>query len=435
MQAVKRQPQTSSKRKTVLILSGAKGKALHLARLFKAEGYKVIMAEHRLNSFVGASFSKHVDAFFYLPIPKEDPQGYQTAILQIVKEHHPDLLVPIDPRTVQLDTQLFSQLPKTCLPLACEANVFKELDNKNTFMDSLHRHGIRAPRTQLVTSKQEAYDLLKGKSENYVFKPIDYDDVARTNIHPPENLKKLSKYLEESEISPSRPYVIQEKLEGPEMASVCLIVNNRLISHTVGFSGPVYQTQNHVDCEDIVQWAEDFVDRYPGRLTGWFTFDFMKSAADGKYYPLECNPRLGTSFMLFTAEDGTIPLLQQHLDSASNGGDLKARPTPSSLLSPKAQENGTSHSGPHRVMLPKRKQIFYLLNILWEMVSSPGNLAVWRRNLGILVRGHEAIFSVQDPLPFFALNFLQMPALIIHFLLHGKPWNIVDYNIGTLKMA
>ncbi|KAL8566304.1 hypothetical protein ACOMHN_028961 [Nucella lapillus] len=403
VQVVKRQSPMTGDMKTVMILSGAKGKALHIGRLFKAEGYKVIMAEHRLYPFVGASFRKYVDAFYYLRIPKEDPHGTKL-VLQIVKEHNPHLMIPIDPRTVELDVQLFCQLPETCVPLACDAKVFLDLDNKDTFMASLNKGGIRAPRTQLVTSKREAFDILKGKSKDYVLKPIFYDDLGRCNIHPREDLQELDKFLEENGVSPTRPHVIQEKLEGPELTSVCFVFNNHLIAHTAGFSGPVYQTQNHMHCEELIQWTEDFVKRYPGRLTGWFSFDYMKSATDGKYYPLECNPRLGTSFIMFTPEDGVIPLLQQHLDLVPNRLGTKH---PS--FSQKAQKNPTPQIRPERIIEPRRKQIYYLMNILWEMVSSPLNVTVWKGNVGILLRGHEAMFSVLDPLPFLALNFLQMP--------------------------
>ncbi|KAL8618559.1 hypothetical protein ACOMHN_021828 [Nucella lapillus] len=254
--AVKRQTSMTTDAKTVLILSGSKGKALHLGRLFKAEGYKVIITEHRLFSFVGASFSKYVDAFYYLPIPQEDPQGYQAGILEIVKKHNPHLLIPMDPRTVDLDIKLFSQLPKSCLPLACEAEVFQELDNKDTFMKALDTHGIRAPKTQLVNSKQETFDILKEKSKNYVLKPIGYDDVTRSKVYPHADLQELDTYLEESGVSPTRPHVIQERLEGPEMTAVCLVFNKHLIAFTAGFSDAVYQTQNHTDCQELVQWTE-----------------------------------------------------------------------------------------------------------------------------------------------------------------------------------
>ncbi|KAL8618560.1 hypothetical protein ACOMHN_021829 [Nucella lapillus] len=152
----------------------------------------------------------------------------------------------------------------------------------------------------------------------------------------------------------------------------------------------------------------------------------MKSPSDGKYYPLECNPRLGTSFVLFTPEDGVFPLLQKHLDSSRNTNHPTAFQKP-------LKNQTLQQSKPDSIMEPSRKQIFYLLYILWEIVSDPLNRTTWKQNVAILVQGHEAVLSVVDPLPIFALNFLQMPALLVHYMLHNKPWNVVDYNIGTLK--
>ncbi|KAK7098791.1 uncharacterized protein [Littorina saxatilis] len=474
-------------RKCVLILAGAKGKALHLARLFKAEGYTTVMAESEMYSFAGASFSNNVDAFHSLPTPGDNPQGYVTAVLDLVKEHNPDIFVPLDPRTVDLDIQVISLLPQSCFPLVCGASVFKELDDKSSFMAALEAAGIRSPKTQLVQSQQEAFDFLKGKAEHYVFKPVLYDNVSRTNIFPLQDLEELDRYLVDSGVSRSKPYVIQERLVGPEMSSVSLILNGEILAQSVGFSSPVHQTHNQVHCPEIETWIESFVRLYPKEIVGWITMDYMKSPLDGQYYPLECNPRLGTNFMLFTDKQGIIPRLQAAVDQArtSSGSgtpaassDRTEQPTgipAKSKTNASAGKTGTSAessscvargtgmspkgkakasagtsaktssqggdksagipaSSQRRVIVPEHQQLYYVMNVLWVLVSSPCDLAMWREYLAIWWLGKDAVFSVWDPLPFLVLNFLQMPLLVVNYLYYNKPWNIVDYNIGTLKM-
>ena len=125
--------------KCILILAAAKGKALHLGRLFKAEGFKVVMAETEAYYLAGASFSSSVDQFVYLPDPAKNPDGYVSTVVKIVEDHDVSLFVPLDPRTVEEDLQVLARLPESCRPLTCDAEGFRELDNKSTFMAALDR--------------------------------------------------------------------------------------------------------------------------------------------------------------------------------------------------------------------------------------------------------------------------------------------------------
>nr|KAG5689474.1 hypothetical protein BaRGS_021021 [Batillaria attramentaria] len=402
-----------------LILSGAKSKALYLARLFKAEGYRVVVAESSMYKMAAASFSRKVDKFYYLPRHDRDPQGYKSAVLDIVSKHNPSLFVPIDPRTVDLDIEVISQLPNSCFPLACKPDVFEELDNKAKFMAALKKAGIRAPLTYHVTSKREAYDILKGKANNYVMKPVMYDNVARANVHPPENMNDLDQYLDDSRVSDTFPYVIQERLEGPELSSCSLVIGGEILAHTVSNCSPVHQTFNYVECPDILEWLQQFLRSYPKTVTGWLTLDFMRSPENGKYYPLECNPRLGSPFMLFHQRQGVITRLQEAVDRIRKRGESGV-----------GQQATGDRQSP---LTPEVKQNYWLLNVLWVLLTHPTNMAVWRKYVTMVLKGEESVFCVMDPLPFLALNFLQMPRLIVSNLLGGQTWNIVDYCIGTLK--
>ncbi len=48
------------------------------------------------------------------------------------------------------------------------------------------------------------------------------------------------------------------------------------------------------------------------------------------------------------------------------------------------------------------------------------------------VRGKDAIFASWDPLPYFMVHHLQIPALLIDNLIHRRGWLKIDFNIGKL---
>ena len=44
----------------------------------------------------------------------------------------------------------------------------------------------------------------------------------------------------------------------------------------------------------------------------------------------------------------------------------------------------------------------------------------------------EAVFDAADPLPFLALNHLQLPWLLLGTLARGTPWKKLDFAIGKV---
>ena len=186
-----------------------------------------------------------------------------------------------------------------------------------------------------------------------------------------------------------------------------------MVAHTVGNSSPVHQTMDHIHQPEVDQWVEAFLASFPRTLTGWITFDFMRSPEDGLIYPIECNPRIHSCFILFEKEDGLIKLLEQ------------------SLLQGFRQTNEDSQE--IQPLRPSTKQIYWIINELWVLLSSLGDLDIIKEHLHILASGREAIFDSSDPLPFLALNFAQMPALILSNLVILQPFNIVDFCCSSLK--
>ena len=54
------------------------------------------------------------------------------------------------------------------------------------------------------------------------------------------------------------------------------------------------------------------------------------------------------------------------------------------------------------------------------------------RFLDLVKNGHDAVWQSDDPFPFLALNFLQIPALLIQALILGTQWNKVNFCLGQV---
>ena len=50
----------------------------------------------------------------------------------------------------------------------------------------------------------------------------------------------------------------------------------------------------------------------------------------------------------------------------------------------------------------------------------------------LLRHGQDAVWSPEDPLPFLALNYIQMPILLILATIKRKPWNKVNFCLGQV---
>ena len=407
------EPKPSSK--TILILGAKKSKALHLARLFKAKGYTTILCDLKGFPFVLSEWSVYCDHFYRTSNPLEAPNLYIQQIVTIAKKHNATFFVPLEPRFVPWDIAVISKISEFCIPLACDEATFDELDDKYKFSKRIKQLKLRAPICEHITTKDQVKQVLSMSSQGeYILKPVVYDAYHRGEIDLPKDTESLDTYLERKNISEEFPYVLQNRLTLPECASCTLVIKGKILAHTVGYSSRIHQSFDHVDQPEITQWVKDFVDRYPKPITGWLTIDFMKSPDDGHFYPLECNPRLGSSFMQFQQCDNIVDDIERHLAVHTS----KARSDVQLQAEPKE---------------PSVKQLFWLMNELWLILTSLNNTKMLKKRLSILCRGKEAIFEFRDPLPFFFLNFAQIPLMITRNLYTLQEFRTVDYNISALR--
>ena len=402
--------------KSILILAGSKGKALHMARLFKREGFVTIICETKKFPIVAAGWSIYCDNFYKLEDPFKSPNDYTRQVISIAKKYRATYFLPIEPRHVQWDIDVISNISEFCTPLTVDGQVLDELDNKFTFNRCLKRLNLRAPVCEYITRSDQVKRFLNdADSTDFVLKPVLYDGFQRGDINIPNDLAKLEDYLDTKNISETFPYVMQNRLVLPELASCTLVIKGEFIAHTVGNSSPVHQSFDHIDHSEITQWVQEFIKRYPEPITGWLTFDFMKSPEDGHFYAIECNPRLNSAYLLFQPSDGIVEEIEHRL------GSVPDKTTP------------IQTSNNYVPIEPSVKQNYWLINELWVMLTNVNNMKVLRERMRIIWTGKEAIFEFRDPLPFFVLCFAQTPALIIKNMFTLTPFRIIDYCCSGLK--
>ena len=136
-------------------------------------------------------------------------------------------------------------------------------------------------------------------------------------------------------------------------------------------------------------------------LTGQASFDFIQ-AEDGSIYAIECNPRTHSAITMFYNHPGVA--------DAYLSKEPFAEP-----LQP----------------LPDSKPTYWLYHEVWRLneIRSLKQLQTW---IGNIVRGKEAIFDVNDPLPFLMVHHWQIPLLLLENLRKLKGWVRIDFNIGKL---
>ena len=403
--------------KCILILAGSKCKALHMCRLFKREGYVTIICETKKFPIVAAGWSVYCDYFYKLDDPFKAPNEYERQVINIAKKHSATYFLPIEPRHVQWDNNVIAKISEFCTPLTVYGQILEELDNKFTFNQCLKRLKLRAPICEYITNKDQVKRLVNNsKGTDYILKPVLYDSYQRGDINIPNNPAKLEEYLSTKAISDANPYVLQNRLILPELASCSLVINDEIVAHTVGNSSPVHQSFDHIEHPENTQWVQDFIKQYSKSITGWLTFDYMKSPEDGHYYAIECNPRLNSAYLLFQEKDGIVKEIERRLSTVP-------------------ENSAASQKSDNFVPIePSLKQNYWLINELWTLLTNITDIEVLRERMYIIWTGHEAVFEFMDPLPFFVLYFGQTPALIIKNMFGGMtPFRKIDYCCSGLK--
>ncbi len=391
--------------KRILITGGKMTKALQLARLFHQAGHTVFLVETQKYWLTGHRFSNAVEKFYTVPAPKQNADGFCQGLLEIVKRENINVFIPV---TSPVESY-YCSLVKPMLSPHCEVIHFdiettNLLDNKYSFIQKAESIGLSVPKSFLITDRQQVLDFdFAADGRQYILKSIPYDSVHRLDLTrlPLPSRAELEAFVNQLPISPEKPWIMQEFIRGQEFCTHSTVRNGIVRLHCCSHSSPFQVNYQQIDNPEIYRWIQKFVREI--NLTGQISFDFIQ-APDGQVYPLECNPRIHSAITMFYNHPGVADAYLKDAETADEPA-----------ISP----------------LENSQPTYWLYHEIWRFtgVNSWGKLKTWWQTVN---QGTDAIFQVNDPLPFLMVHHWQIPLLLLKNLSQLKGWIRIDFNIGKL---
>ncbi len=383
-------------------------KALQLARSFHAAGHRVVLVETHKYWLTGHRFSNAVDRFYTVPAPEKDPEGYIQALLDIAKKENIDVYVPVcSPVQSYYDSLAKPVLSGCCEVFHFDAEVTKMLDDKFAFTETARSLSLSVPKSFKITDPEQVLNFdFSNEKRKYILKSIPYDSVRRLNLTklPCDTPEETAAFVKSLPISEQKPWIVQEFIPGKEYCTHSTVRDGELRLHCCCESSAFQVNYENVDKPEIEQWVSHFVKELG--LTGQASFDFIQ-AEDGTVYAIECNPRTHSAITMFYNHPGVA--------DAYLAKDVAGNVSTSQPLQP----------------LPDSKPTYWTYHELWRLtnIRSLSQLQTWIKNIW---RGKDAIFAVNDPLPFLMVHHWQIPLLLLDNLRRLKGWVRIDFNIGKI---
>jgi predicted ATP-grasp superfamily ATP-dependent carboligase len=390
--------------KTILLTGGKMTKALQLARSFHAAGHRVVLVETEKYWLSGHRFSRAIDRFYTIPTPQKDPQKYTQALLAIVQQEQVDIFIPVSsPIASWYDSLAKPALSQHCEVFHFDGDVTKILDDKFAFSEQARAIGLLTPKTFIITDPQQIINFDFSNDDcQYILKSISYSSVHRLDMTklPLNSQAETVNHVQNLPICPEQPWIMQEFITGQEYCTHSTVRNGTVQLYCCAKSSAFQVNYEHVDNPQILQWVTQFVKSL--NLTGQISFDLIQRA-DGTIFAIECNPRTHSAITMFYNHPGVADAY------------LSQEPLPDAPLQP----------------LPSSKPTYWLYHEIWRLneVRSFAQLQTWWKTVS---QGKDALFALDDPLPFLTVPHWQIFLLLLDNLRKLKGWIRIDFNIGKL---
>lgn len=387
--------------KSILIAGARMTKTLQLARSFHAVGHRVILIDTEKFWLNGNRFSNAVASFYTVPDPQKDLEGYTKTLQAIAQKESIDLFIPVAIFAVVYPNGMDQHpLADYCEVFHYDAETTRMLDDKFAFAERARSLSLSVPKSFKITSPEQVLNFdFSQEKYSYILKSIPYDAVHRLDLTklPCATPEETAAFVKGLPISAEKPWIMQEFIPGQEYCTHSTVQNGKSTLYCCCESSAFQVNYEAVDKPEISAWISHFLDSVGG--TGQASFDIIQ-AADGTVYPIECNPRTHSAITLFYNHPGVA----------------EAYLNPSSPVEP---------------LQPNGRPTYWLYHELWRLgdVRSLKQLQAWSSKIG---RGIDAIFTINDPLPFLMVHHWQIPLLLLENLRQLRGWIRIDFNIGEL---
>jgi len=384
--------------RTILLTGGKMTKCLQLARMFHANGDRVIVAETSLYKYCGTRFSNAVD--LYVTIPKITGTGekYLTSLIDIAKKEQIDIFIPVaSPKAALYDAKAKPKFPDETTIFHFDEYIVKRLDDKHQFIKMAEDFGLSVLESFHFTSKEKLLSHQFGNHKKYILKKIDYDPIYRLDLRTLPH-KGWRERVEGLPISESDPWVLQEFIEGKEVCTHTTTQNGEMNMYICSDSSPFQVNYKMLHHPKVKEWVTSFIKQL--NATGQISFDFI--IKDDTVYPIECNPRTHSAITLFHNQPKAALAYYQD---------------PISFKTFEPNQNA-GHT-------------YWFYHELYRLFTST-NLGTFKMIFKRIWTGKEAVFQWSDPWPFWFNNHVSIPYQILKNLKKNLPWSHIDFNIGKL---
>lgn len=353
---------------TAILTLGRLPKALAVARALRSQGYRIVVAEPF--ALHVSRVSRDVARSYTLPAPNLDPDGYRSALLDIIAREQAELLVPISEEAYYA-LNIRPELPPGVTLFGPEEHLYKKLADKLQFIDLAASKGLPVPASARVTSAEAEAIAKRG---DFVTKPINGCSGIAVEYHQSgTQLKREDGNL-----------LVQQRLDGRVVSSLSL-VRQGAVQATSTYRGQVYAGTVAICFEretaDIAVAVEDWITRFMADIdyTGFVSFDFIVDA-HGVPRAIECNPRLTSGVHFFEPQS-----LGHAITAAAPAPPL-----------PHACDSWQWH--------------YSTLTEAYSALFS-GNLGEFGRRMKLCWSVPDVVWSWRDPLPFLLMTPLSWPIL------------------------
>ncbi|TPI19423.1 ATP-grasp domain-containing protein [Mesorhizobium sp. B4-1-1] len=275
-----------------ILITGARAPvALHLARLLRGAGKRVILADTPARPIAAAS--KACARYCRLPPPRFEPRAYAEAVETLIRTEGVEMVVPTCEEVFHLALAWRGRTMPARL-FAPDIALLAQVHNKHSFIRLAEQLGLAVPETALLNSLNDL-EAVRGRSRDLVFKPVWSRFASHVLLRPTPD------FLDAIVPSPAMPWVAQRFVEGKEISAYAVALEGRLKAlalyrslYRAGKGAGIFFERVEDDA------ARDLVERIVAGIawTGQISFDLMREA-DGRVLPLECNPRAVSGLHFF----------------------------------------------------------------------------------------------------------------------------------------
>jgi len=279
----------------VLLTGGRAPATLELARIFHSAGHRVFLAESIRSSLTAAS--RALTASFLIPAPRQQPQMFVQALLEIIRRNQIDLLIPTCEETFHI-ARGHAELSAECVVFSEPLENLRPLHHKADFIQRAQILSLSVPETCLVETPEQLSAAF-ARWPRLVFKPVYSRFASATLILPTREQAESALRLR----APAA-WVAQEYIEGRQVCTYSVVHQGQITAHcayrsdfTAGPGSTILFKP--IEQPAVLAWVKKFVEAR--RYTGQISFDFIETAT-GVVFAIECNPRATSGVHLFAGQ-------------------------------------------------------------------------------------------------------------------------------------